>query len=248
LTGDNGGGGGTGSNGMNGGSGGSGDTDGKGGQGGTGMTIIPPPPSGNPPPCDPKTDPKQCDHQPVDCKKTPNDPKCPPPCDLSETTCPLPQCPTGTHREGNVCVRIVNHTPTIRIIHMDVTRKFVTIERIVNNVPVIQTVQNIIIPESNDNPMAGTRVQLPTVNFVDANTQIGHMVGTIKNNGNTQVKIVNILATLKDRDGGVLSVSHGIAVANKLKQGESTIFEIQILQTTFRISDIKSVVFHLDVS
>jgi hypothetical protein len=37
-----------------------------------------------------------------------------------------------------------------------------------------------------------------------------------------------------------------LPVVNKLKANESTNFEIQVLQTLFKVSDIKKVTFHVD--
>ena len=150
-------------------------------------------------------------------------------------------CPQGTHREGTICVKI---NQVIRIIHKDVTNKHVTIERIINNVPVQQTVTNIPLKEFIDN-LGSTNVILPTVNFVDANG-ILHIVGTVTNNGNSDVKIVNILATLEGNNKNILQIAHGLPVVNKLKANESTTFEIQVLQTLFKVSDIKKVTFHVD--
>ena len=150
-------------------------------------------------------------------------------------------CPLGTHREGTICVKI---NQVIRIIHKDVTNKHVTIERIINNVPVQQTVTNIPLKEFIDN-LGSTNVIFPTVNFVDANG-ILHIVGTVTNNGNSDVKIVNILATLEGNNKNILQIAHGLPVVNKLKANESTTFEIQVLQTLFKVSDIKKVTFHVD--
>jgi hypothetical protein len=125
-------------------------------------------------------------------------------------------CPPGTHREGAICVReIIVKNPVIRIIHKDVTNKHVTIERIINNVPVQQTVTNIPLKEFIDN-LGSTNVILPTVNFVDANG-ILHIVGTVTNNGNSDVKIVNILATLEGKNGNILQIAHSFTCCKQAK-------------------------------
>jgi hypothetical protein len=111
-------------------------------------------------------------------------------------------------------------------------------------VPVQQTVTNIPLKEFIDN-VGSTNVILPTVNYVDANG-ILHIVGTVTNNGNSDVKIANILATLEGNHNNILQVAHGLPVVNKLKPNESTTFEIQVLQTLFKVSDIKKVTFHVD--
>ena len=85
------------------------------------------------------------------------------------------------------------------------------------------------------------------MNFIDDNN-IGHVVGVIKSNANTDVKIVNILATLKDKHGKTLDIPHGPPIATKLRPGESTTFEIELLQTVFRVADIESIVFHVDAT
>jgi hypothetical protein len=96
-------------------------------------------------------------------------------------------------------------------------------------VPVQQTVTNSPLKEFIDN-LGSTNVILPTVNFVDANG-IFHIVGTVTNNGNSDVKIVNILATLEGKNGNILQIAYGLPVINKLKANESTTFEMQVLQT-----------------
>jgi hypothetical protein len=58
-----------------------------------------------------------------------------------------------------------------------------------------------------------------------------HIVGTVTNNGNSDVKIVNILATLEGKNGNILQIAYGLPVINKLKANESTTFEMQVLQT-----------------
>jgi hypothetical protein len=95
-------------------------------------------------------------------------------------------------------------------------------------VPVQQTVTNSPLQKFIDN-LGSTNVILPTVNFVDANG-ILHIVGTVTNNGNSDVKIVNILATLEGKNGNILLIAHGLPVINKLKANESTTLEMQVLQ------------------
>jgi hypothetical protein len=90
-------------------------------------------------------------------------------------------------------------------------------------VPVQQTVTNSPLQKFIDN-LGSTNVILPTVNFVDANG-ILHIVG------NSDVKIVNILATLEGKNGNILLIAHGLPVINKLKANESTTFEMQVLRT-----------------
>ena len=164
---------------------------------------------------------------------------------------PLPPmvCGSGTHLspDRRHCVanipNIVIH-PTVRIINRDVIHRTVTIERIINGAPIQQTVTTFPIKEFTDstNP---TNVILPTVNFIDSETGVLHMVGTIVNNGDTPTKITDILVTLKDKDANILDEAHGIAVVNKLKPNESTTFEIEIVPVLFSVSMIDTGTFHI---